>query len=257
MKSYGLGADQLDRLIGEKPEKTKSPVLMSPVSHLEAPLCARDMSHSQCLGHLQPQYLLSYPLFHPVSEARAQDHTGLDINTNTLPQLHQPLQSRGQAEDIPAPSQAGHSPSFHGTPDLSCQLHSQLTVAKDGWEILEEADTGTDIDALNPSLLDLELQGNLWEVLKDDSLTLDPLVSLVMSPQSLSLGTCWSQPTLELREQPEPSAEAGNVYELPWIRDPALLPRGPHQLLSHRTEVITLTDWPHDIHNPKGCDPML
>ncbi|XP_051891461.1 forkhead box protein N1-like isoform X2 [Pristis pectinata] len=183
--------DQLDRLIGEKADRTRSPVMVPPPVHLETLLSAQDTSRSG-LGHIQPQCLPPDPRPHPHCQGRAQVNTSAG-RSQTMPQLHQPQPSRGQADGVLEPSQSAHSPLVGSIPDISSLLHTEHPVARDVQHIPMEGDSGTDIDALNPSLVDFELQGNLWEVLKADSLTLDPLVSAAMSPQSPSLlPFCWT-----------------------------------------------------------------
>ncbi|XP_067866001.1 forkhead box protein N1-like [Heterodontus francisci] len=192
--------DELDRLIGERPDKTKSSMMTSPL-HSQIPLSPRhvqDQSHSQCLGLIPSPCVLAHPLLPPYSEDRVQVNANPDCSDQSTPrpQLCQPhmySQTRAQtnnAQDSPLP---GQTPPIHGIPDISSQLLMDNSVAMDIHDILVEGEISTDIDALNPSLVDFELQGNLWEVLKDDSLTPDPQVSVAASAQCSSLFPfCWS-----------------------------------------------------------------
>lgn len=53
-------------------------------------------------------------------------------------------------------------------------------------------DMNTEVDALDPSIMDFALQGNIWEEMKDDSFSLDTLGAFSNSPLHLSdcdLGT--------------------------------------------------------------------
>ncbi|EMP37812.1 Forkhead box protein N1 [Chelonia mydas] len=80
-------------------------------------------------------------------------------------------------QDSPLPAQ---TPPIHGMKMLT--EHSTARTMQD--TLMQEADMSNDIDALNPSLIDFDLQGNLWEELKDDSLAVDPLVLISTSPIS-------------------------------------------------------------------------
>ncbi|XP_058020230.1 forkhead box protein N1 [Ahaetulla prasina] len=48
--------------------------------------------------------------------------------------------------------------------------------------LLLDGDLSMDVDALNPSITGFDLQGNLWEALKDDSLAVEPLGLISASP---------------------------------------------------------------------------
>ncbi|XP_055513742.1 forkhead box protein N1-like [Leucoraja erinacea] len=189
--------DQLDRLIGTKPDNSRSPVMVPPPVHLEAGLCSWDTPYSQYLGQVQSQCPPAHPRLHRHGRGRVRANARLDLSKRrSLPQPHRPGQSRAPDEGVLEPCRSGQSLATHSIAHSSSQLHSQQLAAKDARDILVEGDPSTDIDALNPSLMDFELQGNLWEVLNDESLTLDPLVSMVMSPQSTSLVPfCWAEVT--------------------------------------------------------------
>ncbi|KAM6463202.1 forkhead box protein N1 [Liasis olivaceus] len=79
----------------------------------------------------------------------------------------------GQAAlDSPLPAQS--------PPGCGMKAHAASRPVQE--MLLLEGDLSTDVDALNPSLTGFDLQGNLWEALKDDSLTTDPLVLISASP---------------------------------------------------------------------------
>lgn len=61
-------------------------------------------------------------------------------------------------------------------------------------DLLLDGDTGCDIDTLNPSLTDLQLQGNLWEELKEDSTVSDLQVVNSLRP-------CTSSPVESTTDQ--------------------------------------------------------
>ncbi|KAJ7416394.1 hypothetical protein WISP_71262 [Willisornis vidua] len=79
------------------------------------------------------------------------------------------------AQDSPLPAQSPPRGALKALPERCAASAAPVTLLPDG-------DLSNDIDALNPSLTDFELQGNLWEELKDDSLAVDPLVLISSSP---------------------------------------------------------------------------
>ncbi|XP_078082028.1 forkhead box protein N1-like [Mustelus asterias] len=193
--------DELERLIGEKPDKTKSSMMVSsslyPQSTL-SPLHHQDQSHSQQLGHFQIAGVIPHPQLQPYSESRVPINTNQDCSHHALtqPPLCQPhlyRQTRAQSNPTQDSSVPGQKLAVHKIPDISSQLFPENSLAKDIHDILVEGDISTDIDALNPSLVDFELQGNLWEVLKDESLPPYPATPVTAAPQSLSFFPfCWS-----------------------------------------------------------------
>ncbi|XP_041054085.1 forkhead box protein N1-like [Carcharodon carcharias] len=159
--------DELEKLIGEKPDKTKSSMMASPSLYPQTPLSplhVQDQSHSQHLGHFQPPCIIPHPQLHPYHEPGMQMNTNQDCSDHaiTQPQLCQPHlynQTRAQTnstQDSPIP---GQTPPIHRIPDISSQLLTENTPTKDINDILVEGDISTDVDALNPSLVDFEFQG--------------------------------------------------------------------------------------------------
>ncbi|XP_043574836.1 forkhead box protein N1-like [Chiloscyllium plagiosum] len=178
--------DELEKLIGEKPDQTKSSMMTSSSLYPQAPsslLHVQDHSHSLCLGHFQDPHAISSPQLHPYGETGMPANMNQDCSGHATmqPQLRQP-QLRSQpsaqsntAQESPIPGQTAPIASIA---EISSQLLTEKSLIKDMHDILVEGDINTDIDALNPSLVDFELQGNLWEVLKDESLTPYPPVSM-------------------------------------------------------------------------------
>ncbi|XP_059827418.1 forkhead box protein N1-like [Hypanus sabinus] len=171
--------DQLDKLIGEKSDKTRPSVSVPDCAHLETVLPGRDTSHSS-LGHVEPQFLLAPARLPPHSADRTHMNTSADPSeSHSLPQVQQPKRSRAHADCVLEPSPSVHCPLLHNVSDVTSLLHVEQPKDKSAEHIPPESDPSTDIDGLNPSLVDFELQGNLWEVLRDENLTLDPLFSVV------------------------------------------------------------------------------
>ncbi|XP_035241534.1 forkhead box protein N1 [Anguilla anguilla] len=84
------------------------------------------------------------------------------------------------------PQEAGgalESPLAAQTPLYSAALQAHHCRPRTMQELLMDGELCSDIDTLNPTLTDLQLQGNLWEELRNDSLAPD---SLQLVPTSAS-----------------------------------------------------------------------
>ncbi|NXO99108.1 FOXN1 protein, partial [Certhia brachydactyla] len=200
--------EELDTLIGDKSEKLRSSLLScSPTGAAGASL-SRQMaaqSHSLCEPSLSsgiPQGLHGIPAsaaLHaksPLPTLLGGQQPGCYTSPQGFPQIptalmqHTPdppsLFPAGEAQsqlrtqpsipqDSPVPAQSPPSCGMKMLPE-----HSPARTVQD--TLLQDGDLSNDIDALNPSLTDFDLQGNLWEELKDDSLAVDPLVLISSSP---------------------------------------------------------------------------
>ncbi|XP_055370274.1 forkhead box protein N1 isoform X2 [Betta splendens] len=156
--------EDLDRLLGERPDKMRplppytNPALISRVAPLYTtaslpcpPPQLRPPVRRPLYAHLparQPTYL-------PPAAARPGDSFG-----RYSPCARQPAAGAG--------SQGAEC----GVGPRSMQ------------DLLMEGDSSYDVDTLNPSLTDLQLQGHLWEEIREDTLVSDPLASdpLVSDP---------------------------------------------------------------------------
>ncbi|CAM2104224.1 unnamed protein product [Caretta caretta] len=203
--------EELDTLIGDKAEKLRSSIVScnptgvassavsrqmsvqphslsesSPSSniqqplhtiHTTGPLRAKNALPSLLGGHQTPCYT-SPQVFPQISPTLMQQSPG--IPQSIFPSADTQIELRAQpstTQDSPLPAQ---TPPIHGMKMLT--EHSTARTMQD--TLMQEADMSNDIDALNPSLIDFDLQGNLWEELKDDSLAVDPLVLISTSPIS-------------------------------------------------------------------------
>ncbi|XP_005720992.1 forkhead box protein N1 [Pundamilia nyererei] len=173
--------EDLDRLLGERPERLRSVPLnpksgtltrATPVYNPSAFTCTPAELRPACqpicqslYAHLQPQqpfYLPpavthpsnSFALFSPCGQ---QPAAGIPSSTGSL---NSPV-----AGKIP--------PVYNNALQCDYSVEPRTTMQ----EFLLEGDTTYDIDMLNPSLTDLQLQGNLWEELRVDSLVAEPQVS--------------------------------------------------------------------------------
>ncbi|XP_074016878.1 forkhead box protein N1 [Numenius arquata] len=200
--------EELDTLIGDKSEKLRSSIMSCSPTGLASASLSRQMAvqpHSMVEPSLSsgiPQPLHSIPAsgpLHvktPVSNLLGGQQTACYPSPQGFPHISTPLMqqppdpqtlySSGEAQgelgtqpcvpqDSPLPAQTPPSCGARGSP-----AHTAPGT------LLQEGELSNDIDALNPSLTDFDLQGNLWEELKDDSLAVDPLVLISSSPTSSS-----------------------------------------------------------------------
>ncbi|XP_049624150.1 forkhead box protein N4, partial [Suncus etruscus] len=102
--------------------------------------------------------------------------------------LHHQLQPQAHlAPNSPAPAQ---------TPPLHPLLpHLSLDRAASASDFVNiSTDLSTEVDALDPSIMDFALQGTLWEELKDEGFSLDSLAAFGDAPLGCELGTAGLTP---------------------------------------------------------------
>ncbi|XP_031448316.1 forkhead box protein N4 isoform X1 [Phasianus colchicus] len=162
--------EELDKLITDRPEncrrsgKQAEPEI-STLNHMAA--AQGRISISQ----LQPQPIMT-------------------LSLQSVP-LHHQIQTQARiAPDSPAPAQ---TPPLHTLPDISHSPLPHHPMGRAPPDFLNmTTDMNTEVDALDPSIMDFALQGNIWEEMKDDSFSLDTLGAFSNSPLHLSdcdLGT--------------------------------------------------------------------
>ncbi|XP_026885572.2 forkhead box protein N4 [Electrophorus electricus] len=153
--------DELDKLITDRPESCRRRPLESGLTNL--PGCPP--------GTAQPPAQLQV---HPAPV--------VTLSLQCLP-VHQQLQLQlhSQSRLAPASPAPAQTPPLHTGPDLvgSSPL-PQHPPAK------QPSDVYAEVDALDPSIMDFALQGNLWEDMKDDSFNLEALGTFSNSPLRLS-----------------------------------------------------------------------
>ncbi|XP_032401765.1 forkhead box protein N1 isoform X1 [Xiphophorus hellerii] len=171
--------EDFDRLLGEKPDRlrpfppypstnttilkrvapTYSPTPL-PLSPTQPPPACRPIPQSE-YAQIQPHQ----PSYLP--------HTTLQPSSSFA--LYSPC-GQQPAAGIPSPSRCLNSPIAGKMPPVyRVGLPGEYNVDLRGMhELLQDGDTSYDIDTLNPSLTDLQLQGNLWEELRKDSVVSEP-----------------------------------------------------------------------------------
>ncbi|XP_077457713.1 forkhead box protein N4 isoform X1 [Stigmatopora argus] len=158
--------DELDKLITDRPENCRRKVIEPVMTRL--PSCPTGLSLTAQMQRPQPIVTLSLPCI-PMH----QHH-----------QIQAQLQAQARLAPMsPAPAQ---TPPLHTVPDLSRSPPSQQPSKPPDDFYSVQVDSHTEVDALDPSIMDFALQGNLWEEMKDDSFNLDALGTFSNSPLRLS-----------------------------------------------------------------------
>ncbi|XP_031429999.1 forkhead box protein N1 [Clupea harengus] len=179
--------DELDHLLEDRSDKMKTmstflnprqtyPTVRTQGYDTVSPYAPPQPREHNPQSHRQPLY--SYP-----SPASSQQPPYLSHNPTAFsfqcPVTQQPCTI------LPPNTGTLESPLLAQTPpSYSAALQATRGVSRSMQELLLEGDLSTDIDTLNPSLTDLQLHGNLWEELKDDSLAPDPVTTTSVSPSS-------------------------------------------------------------------------
>ncbi|KAM3938115.1 forkhead box protein N4 [Leptodactylus fuscus] len=158
--------DELDKLIMDRPENCKAP---SKLTTSEAPVMTN-------IGSIPIQ--------------QVQPHPVMTLSLQSIA-LHHQIQTQARiASSSPAPAQ---SPPLHVVPDMTQSPLHQHVISRGASDFLSiTSDMNTEVDSIDPSIMDFALQGNIWEDMKDDSFSLDTLAAFSNSPLQLSdcdLGT--------------------------------------------------------------------
>ncbi|KAG8455713.1 hypothetical protein GDO86_001776 [Hymenochirus boettgeri] len=160
--------DELDKLIMDRPENCKAPTKM----------VESEVSALTTIGNI------------PARIPQLQPHPVMTLSLQSIPFHHQIQTKTRIAASSPAPAQ---SPPLHSVPDMTQSPLQQHIMSKVSSDFLSlTSDMNTEVDALDPSIMDFALQGNIWEDMKDESFSLDTLGAFSNSPLQLSdcdLGT--------------------------------------------------------------------
>ncbi|XP_060537663.1 forkhead box protein N4-like [Pantherophis guttatus] len=149
--------EELDKLITDRPAGCRRP---GKLAEAEASMG----SHGGHLLQVQPQAMATLSL--------------------QSVRLHRQIQPQAcLAPDSPAPAQ---TPPLHALPSVHHSPLPQHLVSRGSDFLNVMTDLNTEVDALDPSIMDFALQGNLWEEKEDDSFNLDALGAFSNSPLALS-----------------------------------------------------------------------
>ncbi|NWI59977.1 FOXN4 protein, partial [Calyptomena viridis] len=158
--------EELDKLITDRPESCRRP---SKQAEPEVP----PLSHMAAVqGQISVSQLQSQPI--------------MTLSLQSMPLYHQLQPQAHMAPNSPAPAQM---PPLHTLPNMSHSPLPRHPLARAPPEFPPmPADMSMEVDALNPSIMDFTLQGNIWEEMKDDSFSLVTLGAF--STSSLHLSNC-------------------------------------------------------------------
>uniref|UniRef100_A0AAY4BY53 Fork-head domain-containing protein n=1 Tax=Denticeps clupeoides TaxID=299321 RepID=A0AAY4BY53_9TELE len=179
--------DELDKLITDRPESCRRKLPDPGITRL--PVCSSGSTQ------LHPQPVVT-------------------LSLQCLP-LHQQLQLHSQARLAPVSPAPAQTPPLHTLPDLT---HSPLPQhsAKPPHDFYSlPGEVGSEVDTLDPSIMDFALQGNLWEEMKDDSFNLEALGTISNSPLCLSdcdLDTSGLPPTSSAPTLPYSDLQVTGLY---------------------------------------------
>ncbi|XP_051965433.1 forkhead box protein N1-like [Xyrauchen texanus] len=176
--------EELERLLGEIPEKQKTLgayfSLSSSHIHSQPERVGMHTSyrqpsvHETIVLHQKPLYShLHSQTVPPPPPYISPDSLGSSYYSpvTQLPSIGHPSRTGNLDSNLPA----------HTSPNYSTALQGSHSAAGGIHELLLEGEFN-DVDALNPSLTDLQLHGYLWEELRNDSLAPDSLVVMDTYP---------------------------------------------------------------------------
>uniref|UniRef100_A0A8C1QHE3 Forkhead box N4 n=1 Tax=Cyprinus carpio TaxID=7962 RepID=A0A8C1QHE3_CYPCA len=157
--------DELDKLITDRPESCRQKSIDTGMTRL--PSCP-------------PGPTLPIP-------AQMQPQPVVTLSLQCLP-MHQhfQLQLQNQSRLAPASPAPAQTPPLHTVPDLTNSSLPQHPAKQHSDFYTVHTDVNSEVDALDPSIMDFAWQGNLWEEMKDDSFNLEALGTLSNSPLRLS-----------------------------------------------------------------------
>ncbi|XP_068594717.1 forkhead box protein N4 [Brachionichthys hirsutus] len=198
--------DELDKLITDRPESCRRKPVDGSLCMTRLPSCPPGLS-LPIAAHLQPQPIVT-----------------LSLPCLPIHQHHQ-LQAQLQAQARLAPMSPvpAQTPPLHTVPDLSHSPLTQQSIKPPDDFYSVHGDTHTEVDALDPSIMDFALQGNLWEDMKDDSFNLDALGTFSNSPLRLSdcdLGTASLPPVSSGANMPLSEVQVTGLYTSYASQDP-------------------------------------
>ncbi|KAI4814847.1 hypothetical protein KUCAC02_005030 [Chaenocephalus aceratus] len=202
--------ESLHRLLGERPNKLRSlsPYTNPAVITRAAPLYGNTSSlcsPAQLPPSSPPLWRLQYSHVQPQQHCYRPPATAHPSNSFSLysPCGQQPAATFLSVNgSLHSPMAGKMPPAYSGTPQAEYSSRSMQ-------DLLVEGDASYDIDTLNPSLSDLQLQGYFWEELQEDSLVPDPQVT----PTTSDVQTSCLQPTSPVGQLSEETGVAQRKAE--------------------------------------------
>ncbi|XP_004470252.1 forkhead box protein N4 [Dasypus novemcinctus] len=161
--------EELDKLISDRPESCRRP---GKLGEPEAPVLTHATTVAMAHSCLAGSQLPAQPL--------------MTLSLQAVPLHHQVQPQAHLAPDSPAPAQ---TPPLHALPDLSPGPRPRPAAGRAPVDFINiTTDMNPEVDALDPSIMDFALQGNLWEEMKDEGFSLDTLAAFGDSPLDCDLG---------------------------------------------------------------------
>ncbi|XP_004779166.1 forkhead box protein N4 [Mustela putorius furo] len=182
--------EELDKLISDRPENCRRPG--NPETTVLTHAATVAMAH-RCLAvsQLPPQPLVT-------------------LSLQSVPLHHQVQPQAHLAPDSPAPAQ---TPPLHALPDLSPSPLPHPALGRAPVDFINiSTDMSTEVDALDPSIMDFALQGNLWEEMKDGGFSLDTLGAFGDSSLGCELGASGLTPVSGGSDQSFPDLQVTGLY---------------------------------------------
>ncbi|XP_028002487.2 forkhead box protein N4 [Eptesicus fuscus] len=185
--------EELDKLISDRPESCRRP---GKPGEPEAPVLTRATTVAMAHGCLAVSQLPPQPL--------------MTLSLQSVPLHHQVQPQAHLAPDSPAPAQ---TPPLHALPDLSPSPLPHPAVGRAPVDFINiSTDMNPEVDALDPSIMDFALQGNLWEEMKDEGFSLDTLGAFGDSPLGCELGASGLTPVSGSGDQSFPDLQVTGLY---------------------------------------------
>ncbi|XP_048338410.1 forkhead box protein N4-like [Sphaerodactylus townsendi] len=153
-------AEELDKLITDRPESCRRP---NKAAEADVSMLGHAAVAQGRIGHLQPQPVMT-------------------LSLQAAP-LHHQLQTQAcMTPDSPAPAQ---TPPLHALRNINQSPLPQNLMSRAPDFLSVANDMSTEVDALDPSIMDFALQGNIWDEMKDESFGLETLGAFSSSPLAL------------------------------------------------------------------------
>ncbi|XP_036210217.1 forkhead box protein N4 [Myotis myotis] len=185
--------EELDKLISDRPESCRRP---GKPGEPEAPVLTHATTVAMAHGCLAVSQLPPQPL--------------MTLSLQSVPLHHQVQPQAHLAPDSPAPAQ---TPPLHALPDLSPSPLPHPAVGRAPVDFINiSTDMNPEVDALDPSIMDFALQGNLWEEIKDEGFSLDTLGAFGDSPLGCEPGASGLTPVSGSSEQSFPDLQVTGLY---------------------------------------------
>ncbi|XP_053758092.1 forkhead box protein N4 [Panthera pardus] len=185
--------EELDKLISDRPESCRRP---GKLGDPEGPVLTHATTVAMAHGRLAVSQLPPQPL--------------MTLSLQSGPLHHQVQPQAHLAPDSPAPAQ---TPPLHALPELSPSPLPHPAMGRAPVDFINiSTDMNTEVDALDPSIMDFALQGNLWEEMKDGGFSLDTLGAFGDSPLGCELGVSGLTPVSGGSDQSLPDLQVTGLY---------------------------------------------